>query len=136
MSVIDELDAVGGLDGAEVLLEAVEALLEELAIADQPVGRVRQRAAPEAHFVKAFNSVGNGLMVHPQFEDGQPTMFICGQDAGAKAEVTALLDRFGWDVEDLGGAAAARAIEPLCMLWCIPGLRENRWNHAFKLLRR
>lgn len=95
-----------------------------------------QRAAPEAHFVKAFNSVGNGLMVHPQFEDGQPTMFICGQDAGAKAEVTALLDRFGWDVEDLGGAAAARAIEPLCMLWCIPGLRENRWNHAFKLLRR
>ncbi len=94
-----------------------------------------QRAAPEAHFVKAFNSVGSALIIHPHFKDGPPTMFICGQDPRAKAEVTALLDQFGWDVEDLGGPAAARAIEPLCMLWCIPGLRENRWNHAFKLLR-
>jgi 8-hydroxy-5-deazaflavin:NADPH oxidoreductase len=45
------------------------------------------------------------------------------------------VEQLGWQVEDLGAAEAARAIEPLCMLWCIPGFRQNRWDHAFKLLR-
>jgi 8-hydroxy-5-deazaflavin:NADPH oxidoreductase len=93
-----------------------------------------QRLAPDARFVKAFSCVGNALMVNPQLPGGKPTMFICGADAGAKRQVTAVLDEFGWEVEDMGAAAAARAIEPLCMLWCIPGFRQNRWTHAFKLL--
>ena len=94
-----------------------------------------QAKAPRARFVKAWSSVGNARMVDPRFEGGlRPTMFICGADAEAKREATAILDRFGWESADMGGAEAARAIEPLCMLWCIPGLRENRWTHAFKLL--
>jgi 8-hydroxy-5-deazaflavin:NADPH oxidoreductase len=93
-----------------------------------------QRLAPAARFVKAFSSVGNALMVNPQLAGGPPTMFICGNDPGAKAEVKTILDQFGWGTEDMGGAEAARAIEPLCMLWCIPGFRQNRWRHAFKLL--
>jgi hypothetical protein len=93
-----------------------------------------QRLAPAARFVKAFSSVGNALMVNPQLAGGPPTMFICGDDAAAKAEVKAILDQFGWATEDMGGVEAARAIEPLCMLWCIPGFRQNRWRHAFKLL--
>ncbi len=93
-----------------------------------------QRLAPAARFVKAFSSVGNALMVNPQLAGGPPTMFICGNDAAAKAEVKGILDQFGWATEDMGGAEAARAIEPLCMLWCIPGFRQNRWRHAFKLL--
>ena len=93
-----------------------------------------QKRAPEAHFVKAFSSVGAHLMVDPEFEAG-PTMFICGNNERAKSEVGEILWRFGWEVEDMGTAAAARAIEPLCILWCIPGFRENNWNHAFKLLR-
>ncbi|HUX53752.1 MAG TPA: NAD(P)-binding domain-containing protein [Williamwhitmania sp.] len=93
-----------------------------------------QELAPKANFVKAFNSVGSAHMVNPQF-DGKPTMFICGNSESAKKEVTSLLDKFGWETEDMGTAEAARAIEPLCMLWCIPGFRENRWNHAFKLLK-
>ncbi len=92
--------------------------------------------APQANFVKAFSCVGNGHMVRPDFGGVRPTMFICGEHAGAKAEVTTLLDGWGWDAEDMGGAAAARAIEPLCMLWCIPGLLHGQWNHAFKLLRK
>jgi 8-hydroxy-5-deazaflavin:NADPH oxidoreductase len=48
--------------------------------------------------------------------------------------VTAILDRFGWETADMGTAEAARAIEPLCMLWCIPGFLRNDWVHAFKLL--
>lgn len=94
-----------------------------------------QQEFPDARFVKAFNSVGNTRMVNPVFAGGQPTMFICGNDADAKKVVTRVLDEFGWETEDMGTAEAARAIEPLCMLWCIPGFLHNRWSHAFKLLK-
>jgi predicted dinucleotide-binding enzyme len=94
-----------------------------------------QRAAPRANFVKAFSCVGNALMVDPDLPGGRPTMFICGNDEQAKSAARRILDDFGWDVEDLGGAAAARAIEPLCMLWCIPGFLHNDWVHAYKVLR-
>ncbi len=94
------------------------------------------RRAPDAHFVKAFSSVGSVWMVNPDFDGVRPTMFICGDDAGAKKEVESILDAFGWEAEDMGSVEAARAIEPLCMLWCIPGLLNNRWTHAFKLLRK
>lgn len=95
-----------------------------------------QRIAPDAHFVKAFNSVGNSLMVNPDFHGVKPTMFICGNNDDARGEVKAVLDQFGFETEDLGKAEAARAIEPLCILWCIPGFLQNGWTHAFKLLRK
>lgn len=94
-----------------------------------------QRGAPSARFVKAFSSVGSALMVNPSLAGGPPSMFICGTDEAARREVAGILDLFGWAVEDMGGAEAARAIEPLCMLWCIPGFRQNDWSHAFKILR-
>jgi 8-hydroxy-5-deazaflavin:NADPH oxidoreductase len=94
-----------------------------------------QAAYPRARFVKAFNSVGNDLMVNPTLPDGKPTMFFCGNDAEAKAEVAKVLDQFGWDPADMGTMKAARAIEPLCQLWCIPGFLKNDWSHAFKMLR-
>lgn len=93
-----------------------------------------QREFPSARFVKAFNSVGNAFMVNPQFKGGKPTMFICGNDDAAKQVVTGILDQFGWETADMGKVEAARAIEPLCILWCIPGFLRNDWAHAFKLL--
>jgi 8-hydroxy-5-deazaflavin:NADPH oxidoreductase len=93
-----------------------------------------QGAFDDVRFVKAFNSVGNACMVNPQFTGGKPTMFICGNDEAAKKIVTGILDQFGWETSDMGTAEAARAIEPLCMLWCIPGFLRNDWMHAFKLL--
>jgi predicted dinucleotide-binding enzyme len=95
-----------------------------------------QKAFPSARFVKAFNSVGNASMVNPAFAGGPATMFICGNDAEAKAVVAELLRKFGWEPADMGAAVAARAIEPLCQLWCIPAFRERRSTHAFKLLDR
>jgi 8-hydroxy-5-deazaflavin:NADPH oxidoreductase len=94
-----------------------------------------QKLAPGAHFVKAFNSVGNAFMIDPDFGQ-RPSMFICGNNDAAKKDVAVLLEKVGWDAEDMGGVEAARAIEPLCMLWCIPGMRENKWSHAFKLLKK
>ncbi|MEZ4368807.1 MAG: hypothetical protein R2939_21390 [Kofleriaceae bacterium] len=95
-----------------------------------------QRQVPGARLVKAFSCVGNAHMVNPDFGGLRPSMFICGDDPAAKAVATTLLDQLGWDAEDMGAVEAARAIEPLCMLWCIPGLRGGAWNHAFKVLRR
>ncbi len=95
-----------------------------------------QDSFTDTNFVKAFSSVGAHLMVNPQLEGGQkPSMFICGNDIPAKEEVSAILDTFGWETEDMGNVEAARAIEPLCMLWCIPGFKDNKWVHAFKLLK-
>ncbi len=94
-----------------------------------------QREFSGARFVKAFSCVGSDLMVHPKLAGGPPTMFICGNDADAKRTVAGFLDQFGWDVEDMGAAEAARAIEPLAVLWCIPGFLRNDWSHAFKMLR-
>jgi len=94
-----------------------------------------QREFPAARLVKAFNSVGNASMFRPKFKGGKPTMFICGNDDAAKKAVTDILDAFGWETEDMGKMEAARAIEPLCMLWCIPGFLRQEWTHAFKLLR-
>jgi predicted dinucleotide-binding enzyme len=95
-----------------------------------------QKAFPEANFVKAFNSIGSSQMINPNYGSEKPTMFICGDDQQARLEVAEICTLFGFEPEDMGYAEAARAIEPLCMLWCIPGFRENRWSHAFRLLKR
>lgn len=94
-----------------------------------------QAIAPDARFVKAFNSVGSAFMVDPSFPEGRPTMFIAGDDSSAKSTVAGILDAFGWDAEDMGRAASARPIEALCQLWCARGFAHGQWGHAFKLLK-
>jgi predicted dinucleotide-binding enzyme len=101
---------------------------------DESLMEQMQNIFPKTHFVKAFNSVGSAKMVNPQYEL-KPTMFICGNNTVAKNEVSDILDKFGWETQDMGHAEGARAIEPLCMLWCIPGFLNNQWTHAFKLLK-
>ena len=125
------IDTTNPIDGAppedgviRVFTGPNESLMEQL-----------QASFPEAHFVKAFNSVGSVLMVNPKLRGGKPTMFYCGNDAGSKAIVARVLEQFGWEGADMGTAKAARAIEPLCQLWCIPGFLEGDWMHAFKLLK-
>lgn len=93
-----------------------------------------QNRFPKTNFVKAWSSVGSTHMIHPQF-DSQPSMFICGNQEEPKKLVTELLESVGWEVLDFGHAESARAIEPLCILWCIPGFQNGQWSHAFKLLK-
>jgi 8-hydroxy-5-deazaflavin:NADPH oxidoreductase len=132
----DTLSGKTVIDATNPIAEAppVNGVLRLFTTLDESLLERLQRLAPSARLVKAFSSVGNSLMVNPQLPGGPPTMFICGNDVAAKAEVTAILNQFGWGIEDMGGVEAARAIEPLCILWCIPGFRQNRWRHAFKLL--
>jgi predicted dinucleotide-binding enzyme len=113
----------------------VNGVLKYFTTLDDSLMERLQREFPDARFVKAFNSVGSPFMVDPKFKGGKPTMFICGNDDAARKSVTSILDQFGWETADMGKAEAARVIEPLAALWCIPGFLRNEWSHAFKLVR-
>jgi 8-hydroxy-5-deazaflavin:NADPH oxidoreductase len=133
-------DALAGkpvIDATNPIADAapVNGVLKFFTDLDESLLERLQRDFPTARLVKGFNSVGNARMVDPDFKAGKPTMFICGNDDGAKRIVTGLIGELGWDTADMGKAEAARAIEPLCMLWCIPGFLRNEWTHAFALLK-
>ncbi len=98
-------------------------------------GEIIQRMLPDSKVVKSFNIVGNPHMIHPDFPGGKPTMFICGNDEGAKKIVTNdILSRFGWETIDIGGIAGSRLLEPLALLWILHYYRTGSGDHAFKLL--
>jgi len=133
----DRLSGKLVIDATNPIADAapINGVLQFFTAANSSLLEQLQREFPAAKLVKAFNSVGSVRMVNPSFKAGRPTMFICGNDDGAKQTVTRLLDQLGWDSADMGKVEAARAIEPLCMLWCIPGFLRNEWTHAFALLR-
>jgi predicted dinucleotide-binding enzyme len=126
------------IDTTNPIAEAppVNGVLKFFTTLDESLMEQLQKSVPDAHFVKAFSCVGNAFMVNPDFNGVKPTMFMCGNHEPAKKEVCGILERFGWEIADMGKAEAARAIEPLCILWCIPGLTQNSWMHAFKLLKK
>jgi predicted dinucleotide-binding enzyme len=95
-----------------------------------------QRLLPAAYVVKAFNIVGSGHMVHPEFPGGRPDMFICGDNDAAKDKVKALLTTFGWAAIDIGGITCARYLEAMAMVWILYYFKIGSGNHAFKLLRK
>lgn len=127
-AVIDTTNPIADaapVDGVfQYFTERNDSLLEQL-----------QREFASVRFVKAFNSVGAAFMVDPAFAGGPGTMFICGNDEAAKRDVAAIVRDVGWEAADMGSAVAARAIEPLCQLWCIPGLLHGQWAHGFKVLK-
>ncbi len=140
----DVVRSVAGTLAGKVVVDAtnpiadvppVNGVLKYFTSLDESLMERLQAEVPGARFVKAFSSVGVALMVNPSLPGGRPTMFICGNDADAREVVRGILDQFGWGAEDLGTAEAARAIEPLAMLWCIPGFLHNDWVHAFAVLR-
>jgi 8-hydroxy-5-deazaflavin:NADPH oxidoreductase len=143
--VVDEVLDQAGPDHltGKILIDATNPLADDkpvngiLTFATGPnesLGEKIQGLLPNAHVVKAFNSVGSDLMINPKFEQGTPTMFLCGNNPEAKQVVSDICVQFGWEPFDCGDIAASRAIEPLCVLWCLPGFLRNDWHHAFKML--
>jgi len=83
------------------------------------LGEQIQRAFPDATVVKTLNTLNATLMVEPaELADADHSIFVSGDDAGAKATVTELLRSFGWkDVVDLGDLSTARGTEMLMPIW-------------------
>jgi predicted dinucleotide-binding enzyme len=140
-AAVDVASEVADQLAAKVLIDATNPLdlstgrAELFVHGDDSLGERVQRAAPRARVVKAYNTVNNGLMVDPRLPGGPPTMFIAGNDAGAKEIVTRLLDDTGWDTADLGGIECSRELEQMCLAWVRIGATSGSWGHAFKLLR-
>jgi len=97
-------------------------------------GQQIQALAPAARVVKVFNTVGNSLMFRPALPGGAPTMFLCGDDEGARATVAKLVGEFGWEPADVGPLSAAHWLEAMCMVWVATAARTGRWDKAFKLV--
>ncbi len=114
----------------------VNGVLKYVKIPEGSAGEHVQNMLSGSFVIKAFNSVGSGFMYKPKFDEGQPTMFICGNNDEAKKTVTGILENFGFDVMDSGGIEASNALEGLCIIWCARGFKEGQWNHAFKLLKK
>jgi 8-hydroxy-5-deazaflavin:NADPH oxidoreductase len=84
------------------------------------LGEQIQRAFPGARVVKALNTMNRLVMVDPARLRGEHDVFVCGNDAGAKAEVVELLQSFGWApdrIYDIGDITAARGTEAYVALW-------------------
>lgn len=85
------------------------------------LGEEIQKAFPESKVVKALNTMWCGLMVNPgSVGGGDHNVFICGNDAKAKAKVSELLHQMGWEkqhIMDLGDITAARGTEMVLPLW-------------------
>jgi NADPH-dependent F420 reductase len=93
--------------------------------------------APGARVVKAFNTIGAAQMADPRFGTQRASMFICGDDASAKATVARLAGELGFDPVDCGPLTQARLLEPLAMLWISMAYAYGAGpNIGFALLRK
>jgi len=137
----DAINSAGDLKG-KIVVDCTNPLAPDLSglmlgttnSAGEEVGRW----AKGAKVVKAFNTIGAPNFGNPQFGSEKASMFICGDDAGAKSAVGKLAAELGFDVVDAGPLTASRMLEPLAMLWIHLAFKQEMGptGHGFKLLRR
>ncbi len=100
-------------------------------------GEKIQSWLPESKVVKAFNIISAYIMIAPPREEGDPDLFICGNDDEAKKKITEFAEQWGWkSIIDMGDISEAYWLEALAMLWIHFGFKNNVWSHAFKLLKK
>ncbi len=133
------LTAIGGASG-KVLVDCTNPLNAsfdglDLGFTESADERIAQWA-PEAHVVKAFNTVSSATMADPDYDGQSATLFICGDDGDAKSKVTELADQIGFETVDAGPLKNARYLEPFAMLYI--HLAMNGWGSqcAFKIMKR
>jgi predicted dinucleotide-binding enzyme len=137
----DAIRAAGDLSG-KVLVDCTNPLLPDLSGlavgTTNSAGEEVSRWAKGARVVKAFNTIGAPNFGNPKFGSEIASMFICGDDADAKAVVAKLAADLGFEPVDAGPLTASRMLEPLAMLWIHLAFKQGLGptGHAFKLLRR
>jgi predicted dinucleotide-binding enzyme len=141
---VDTLKLAGDALSGKVLLDASNPLdfskgmPPTLSVCNtDSLGEQIQRTFPALKVVKSLNTVNANLMVGPKaLADGDHTMFVCGNDAGAKGVVTTLLQSFGWrDIVDLGDIAGARGMEMYLPLWLRSWAAVKSPTFSIKLVR-
>ena len=101
------------------------------------LGEQIQRQIPKAKVVKAFNQMGVAIVVNPKREEGDPVMFIAGNDESAKKKVSMIATKWGWkDIVDYGDISESFWLESLAMIWIYYAFKNNSLCHAFKLLKK
>jgi predicted dinucleotide-binding enzyme len=76
-------------------------------------------------------------MIAPKREEGDPDLYICGNDQDAKNQINRFAEGWGWkNIIDLGDISESYLLEALAMIWIIYGFKTNIWSHAFKLLKK
>jgi hypothetical protein len=100
------------------------------------LGEEVQKALPQANVVKSLNIVNCEVMVNAKKTGGEPTMFVAGNNAAAKAEVSGILKQFGWtDIIDLGDIAGARGMEMMLPVWLRTWGAIKNGYFGFKIVR-
>jgi len=101
------------------------------------LGERLQRAFPNVNFVKTLDVVNCEVQVDPKKSGDDPTMFMCGNNTKAKAEVKEILKQFGWkDIIDLGDISAARGSEMMTPIWLRIWSALQNSHFAFKIVRK
>lgn len=86
----------------------------------ESLGEKIQNSFPKLRVVKTLNTVSSAVMVNPDVIQGDHSLFICGNDEAAKAEVVQLLNSIGWgnrNIIDLGDITSARGTEMMMPLF-------------------
>jgi hypothetical protein len=130
----------GGAFAGKVLVDAVNPIAPGFTLAlghTTSGGEFVAARAPGAQVVKCFNTTGWENMLDPVY-GGEPTaMFLCGDEAGARACVAQLARDLGFEPVDVGGLAMARHLEPLAMVWISYAIGQKQGRGvAFKIVRR
>lgn len=98
-------------------------------------GELVQQTLADSHVVKTLNIINYKNMVRPEYKQGTPVMFLCGNNQSAKVHVGDMLAELGWvNIQDIGGIEKSRLLEPLCLLWVEYGVMNDTWDHAFAVL--
>lgn len=99
------------------------------------LGETLQRSLPNAHIVKALNTMNCNIMVNPNLvSNGDHDVFMCGNHAEAKAVVASLLEEFGWHpqhIRDLGDITASRGLEQYLPFWAV--VMKHIGNASFQV---
>lgn len=134
-AALDAVRACGTLDG-KVVMDAANWFGQRPAGVTHSLAEAIAEAAPGARVVKAFNTTGANNMLNPRYGAQNADMFICGDDADAKAVVAGLARDIGFDVVDAGPLSAAAMLESLAQLWVHLARSGAGRDIAWKLLRR
>ncbi|MGZ3882803.1 MAG: NADPH-dependent F420 reductase [Bacteroidia bacterium] len=146
METLNILNSAGGKNlSGKILIDVTNALdfskgfPPTLSVCNtSSLGEEIQKAFPDVKVIKALNTMNCDIMVDPaSIGGGNHNVFICGNDAGAKAETVKLLESFGWkqqNIIDLGDITSARGTEMILPLWVRLYGGKKHANFNFKIV--